>query len=463
MIILRKKIALPLTAIIILILSIVENRTECYYCWFLIMLYLLIYWGKIGLYKYLNSTCVFFIAFLTFVRYLIIPLLIILDNEYMTYSPLGLGMNENYFYKGFYLTVWELLLFGLFINRKLPKWYYNNTNNAYIKWSKTHFATWIILILGLLGLLSINPSILQDYSFVINLKPDDTIAQEYIPKGLTETISTIASRVLKIVIPIPIVSLFYKKYHQNHSIANFYISIIVLAFFYAFIIEGNSRNTIIIPAVAVLFILLRFYPQYKKTTLSALLTVILLIAILSLVWKSFAGDFSTAKESSFSYWISYIESYFAGISNMGKAVAAYQNSDIFINPIIAFNDLARSVPFLNSLVDNTNTASYYFVMTWGRSDQVIPATGNGLFYFSYILAPVVSMIILYFGHYFEKCMHKSTSVPEYMIYCYSSIVISYNMFNSVSTMMMKLSITLLPLLFVLYLSKKISKISYSHI
>lgn len=463
MIILRKKIALPLTAIIILILSIVENRTECYYCWFLIMLYLLIYWGKIGLYKYLNSTCVFFIAFLTFVRYLIIPLLIILDNEYMTYSPLGLGMNENYFYKGFYLTVWELLLFGLFINRKLPKWYYNNTNNAYIKWSKTHFATWIILIFGLLGLLSINPSILQDYSFVINLKPDDTIAQEYVPKGLTETISTIASRVLKIVIPIPIVSLFYKKYHQNHSIANFYISIIVLAFFYAFIIEGNSRNTIIIPAVAVLFILLRFYPQYKKTTLSALLTVILLIAILSLVWKSFAGDFSTAKESSFSYWISYIESYFAGISNMGKAVAAYQNSDIFINPIIAFNDLARSVPFLNSLVDNTNTASYYFVMTWGRSDQVIPATGNGLFYFSFILAPVVSMIILCFGHYFEKCMHKSTSVPEYMIYCYSSIVISYNMFNSVSTMMMKLSITLLPLLFVLYLSKKISKISYSHI
>lgn len=463
MIILRKKIALPLTAIIILILSIVENRTECYYCWFLIMLYLLIYWGKIGLYKYLNSTCVFFIAFLTFVRYLIIPLLIILDNEYMTYSPLGLGMNENYFYKGFYLTVWELLLFGLFINWKLPKWYYNNTNNAYIKWSKTHFATWIILIFGLLGLLSINPSILQDYSFVINLKPDDTIAQEYIPKGLTETISTIASRVLKIVIPIPIVSLFYKKYHQNHSIANFYISIIVLAFFYAFIIEGNSRNTIIIPAVAVLFILLRFYPQYKKTTLSALLTVILLIAILSLVWKSFAGDFSTAKESSFSYWISYIESYFAGISNMGKAVAAYQNSDIFINPIIAFNDLARSVPFLNSLVDNSNTASYYFVMTWGRSDQVIPATGNGLFYFSFILAPVVSMIILCFGHYFEKCMHKSTSVPEYMIYCYSSIVISYNMFNSVSTMMMKLSITLLPLLFVLYLSKKISKISYSHI
>ena len=365
----------------------------------------------------------------------------------MTYSPLGLGMNGNYFYKGFYLTVWELLLFGLFINRKLPKWYYNN-NNAYIKWSKTDSTTWIILIIGLFGLLSINPSVLQDYSFVISLKPDDTIAQEYIPQGLTETISTIVSRVLKIVIPIPVVSLLYKKYNQNYSIVYFYVSIIVLAFFYAFLIEGNSRNTIIIPAVAVLFIFLRLYPQYRKTTLSALVTVILSIAILSLVWKSFSGDFSTARESSFSYWISYIESYFAGFSNMGKAVSAYQNSDIFINPIIAFNDLARSVPFLNLLVDNTNTASYYYVMTWGRGDQVIPATGNGLFYFSFILAPVVSMMILCIGHYFEKRMHNSTSVPEYIIYCYSSIVISYNMFNSVSTMMMKLSITLLPLLFV---------------
>ena len=259
MIILRKKIALPLAAIIVLVLSFIENRTECYYCWFLIVLYLFIYWGKIGLYKYLNSTCAFFIAFLTFVRYLIIPLLIILDNEYMTYSPLGLGMNGNYFYKGFYLTVWELLLFGLFINRKLPKWYYNN-NNAYIKWSKTDSTTWIILIIGLFGLLSINPSVLQDYSFVISLKPDDTIAQEYIPQGLTETISTIVSRVLKIVIPIPVVSLLYKKYNQNYSIVYFYVSIIVLAFFYAFLIEGNSRNTIIIPAVAVLFIFLRLYP-----------------------------------------------------------------------------------------------------------------------------------------------------------------------------------------------------------
>lgn len=455
MIILRKKIALPLIAIIILVLSFIENRTECYYCWFLIMLYLFIYWGKIGLYKYLDSTCAFFIASLTFVRYLIIPLLIILDNEYMTYSPLGLDMNGEYFYKGYYLTVWELLLFGLFVDRKLPKWYSNNTNNAYIKWSKTRSAAWIILIIGLVGLLFINPSILQDYSFVINLKPDDTIAQEYIPKGLTETIATIASRVLKIVIPIPVVSLLYKKYNQNHSILNFYISIIVLAFFYAFIIEGNSRNTIIIPAVAIMFILLRMYPQYRKTTLSVLISVIFLITILSLVWKSFAGDYATVKESSLSYWIFYIEVYFAGISNMGKAVCAYQNSDVFIDPLIVFNDLTRSVPFLNLLTDNTNTSSYYYGMIWERRDQIIPASGNGLFYWGYILAPLVPIFILNIAHYFEKRIRNATSVDEIIIYSYLSVNMSYFMFSSVSIVMMFLSIIFIPLLFVLYISKRI--------
>lgn len=439
--------------ILILLITLMESRSESFCCFVLIALYLFLYIGKIKIYKYINMPCAFFVFFLTFVRYFLIPLLIIFDDNYMAYKPLDLGENKIFFYQGVTITIWELILFACFIYYKFPSWYKYSNNDIYI--NKTlNIHSWITIIFVLFGLLFIDFSVINDYSFVMNLKVDDTIAQEYVPKGLTETISLIACRVLKIVLPIPFIYIFYKKYRRNHSIVNYYWSVIVLVFFYAFIIEGNSRNSIIIPAVAVMFILLNLYPKYKRTTLLSMFFVILLITALSLIWKSFSGDYFTAKNSSFSYWISYIESYFAGISNMGKAVHAYQNSDVIIDPLIIFNDMFRSVPFFSSFTDNINTSSYYFVTIWGRTDQVIPATGNGLFYFGYLLAPLVPILILRLAHFFETRMIYSTSLAEFVIYCYSSIVISYNIFNSVSTMMMKLSITLIPLIFCLSLSKK---------
>lgn len=448
------RISLLFLGTIVFFLAILENRIEGYCCMALISLYIYIYWNIIGIYKYSNTVCGFFILLLTSVRFFIIPLMIIIDDGYMTYRPLGLGMNSTFFYQGVSMTAWELIIFACFIYRKLPRWY-EGTNEKIDIEDTTNISLWIIIIVAFSGMIFINMSALSDYSFVLDLKIDDTIGKEYVPKGLTETISTIASRVLKIIIPIPFAYYFYKRYESTQSISNFYLSTIIFVFFYAFIIEGNSRNSIIIPAVATMFILLRLYPQYKKGTLSALISVIIMITVLSLIWKSFSGNYAAVRNSSFSYWISYIESYFAGISNMGKAVYAYQNSDIIINPMIAFNDITRNIPFLNLLTDNTNTASHYFVTIWGRKDQVIPASGNGLFYFGYIFAPIVPILTLTLAHYFESRMQKSSSIAEIIVFCYSSTVISYNIFNSVSTMMMKLSITLLPLLLCLYFSRKI--------
>ena len=448
------RIPLLFLSTIIFLLAVLENRIEGYCCMILILLYFSIYIDIIKIYKYSDTVCGFFILLLTSIRYFIIPFMIILDNGYMTYRPLGLGMNSSFFYQGIIMTAWEMIFFACFIYKKLPLWY-NDANRKTDIEDTTNIGLWVMIIIALSCMIFINISALSDYSFVLDLKIDDTITQEYVPKGLTETISTIASRALKIIIPIPFVCYFYKRYKINQSVTNFYLSTIILVFLYAFIIEGNSRNSIIIPAVATMFILLRLYPQYRRTTLSALISVIVLITILSLVWKSFSGDYAAARNSSFSYWISYVESYFAGISNMGKAVYAYQNSDIIVNPMIAFNDVTRNIPFFNLLTDNTNTASHYFVMTWGRKDQVIPASGNGLFYFSYMFAPIVPILTLTLAHFFESRMQKSSSIAEIMVFCYSSVVISYNMFNSVSTMMMKLTITLIPVLLCLYFSRKI--------
>lgn len=430
-------------------------RAECVYCCALSVFYILIFWGKIGILRYIDSICAFFVFFLSFVRYYLIPLLIICDTNYFNYNPYGFGANGKYFEYGIFMTMWEMLFFSIYFSLVLPKWYHMKTKMN-ITMTKNLSWPWIVIILLFSIMILVSPNVLSDYSFVFDLKPDETVMEEYVHKSLLETIAVIGSRVVKIIIPIPFLCYLYSKYKRNKSFKYYLLSLIVLIFFYGFIIEGNSRNSIIMPATAAMFFLLKFYPRYGKTTNLVLISVIVLISILSLIWKSFLGDVSGVKNS-MSFWISYLEVYFAGISNMGKAVYAYHITDILSYPSILFNDICRNVPFLNYLADNSNTSSFYYVNVWGRTDQVIPATGNGLFYFGYIFAPCVSMVIIQIAHWFEKKALLAKTMPEYLIYCYSCVVISYNTFNSLSIMLMKLTIILLPLSFALYLSKLLQK------
>ena len=454
---LKKFFLLLLISLITVLLLLAQQRPECYFCALIIIIYIIFYIEIIEIQKYVNSVCGFFVFFLTFVRYALIPLLIMFDDGYMSYKPLDIRANGDFFVSGALLTIWEMFLCGIYIYNRFPQWYFKRGTSAPLQ-LKTPSGIWVMLIFLFGSLIIVDTSILDNFAFVVGLKPDDSVFEEAVHLSLTETIATIGARVVKIILPIPLLCVLYKNFQRNHSFFSYLIGMIVLLFLYGFIIEGNSRNSIIIPAVASIFILFKLFPSYTKSTLLILLPSIAIVIVLSSVWKSFSGDYLIVSDKSFSYWISYVESYFAGISNMGKAVYSYQHTtDVFFNPSIAVNDMCQTIPFINVLFDANNTSVHYFHMAWGRTDQVIPATGNGLFYFSYVFAPCVSMVFIKLSHYFDKLKEKATSLPEFVVYCYSCCVVSYNIYNSVTTMMMKITITLVPLLFALYISKQVNR------
>ena len=432
-----------------------EIRTESLFCSIIIFLYFFLYFIKIKLYKYLNNVCGFIVFILTFVRYFLIPLLIISDDGYMSYKPMDSAANGVFFVQGAVMTIWEMLFCGWFIYRKFPKWY--GQERIRHQEFETPAFLWLLMNIVFGVLIFVNLSVLNEFTIVVNLKPDDSVFEESVHKSLTETVAIIGARVVKIILPIPILCVLYKRYNRHHSYTPYFMGLVLLLFFYAFILEGNSRNSIIIPAVAALFILYTLFPRYSKSTYILIIPAIALVAVLSSVWKSFSGDFVLASISPFTYWISYLEMYFAGISNIGKAVYGYQHTDVIINPIMALNDMGQTIPFVNVLVDYQNTSSYVFQRVWGRSDQVIPALGNGLFYFGYVFAPLVSVVFISIAHYFEKLKNNARGLPEFIIYCYACAIVSYNIYNSIHTMMMKLTITILPLMFAVYLANCVNR------
>lgn len=437
-----------------------QKEDKYLYCGILISLYLLLYIGVIQIYKYLNHITSFFVFFLTFVRYFLIPLLICIDNDYMSYAPLDSANNARFFYNGIYFTMWEALFFGIFINRAFRKWYHKNQvyNCYYLNLQKGNNSVLYFEIAILIMLVFITPSVIENYSLMFNLKSsgDLLVEEEEVTSSLSETISVMGVRCLKILLPIPISSYYYHKYKLKPKTRYFFISAASLIFMYALIMEGNSRNTIIIPAISLIFILISLFPHYKKKIWTTMIIIIVVISVTSIIFKVFSNNVSNmVKASSFSYWIMYLEVYFAGITNMGKVVAAKALYSYPFNPLIMWNDATQNMPILSNLSNLNNTSEYYYFKVWNRNDQIIPSSGNGIFYFGYFLGPIIPILITKLAYKFESISNHVKTVPEFIIFTFACATVSYNIFNSVSSLFMKLFITILPVVIIVSINKRI--------
>lgn len=447
----------------LLIIGVVSGDSKQAFCSLLIVIYASLYINVIQVQKYIFSVTGFYVALLTTIRYFIIPLMIYFDESYLGYSILNSGMNNLYFMKGILFTCWEAIFFGGLLKWQYSKW--GNRENFGDNGISTKLflseptALWYVIIILMSVFVFMNPIVLDNYSFMFSLKADDGSLIEDVPTNLSMIVSTMAVRVLKVILPIPIVCHFYRKYIYTGSKVAFFIPAAFFVFIYALLMEGASRNSVIIPGISLIFILSYVYPRYKSSIWTTMVVLISITSILSILWKVFGNITSDmADASSLSYWTSYLEVYFAGISNMGKAVAAKINYVEGIDPTILYNDLVQNMPFLSKTANLTNCSNFYYFKEWQRHDQIIPASGNGLFAFGYIIAPIVPFIIMKFGHYFEIKAAKCNSVSCLVVYVFACSTICYNMFNSISSLMMKFSITLFPLLVIITINRIINKV-----
>ena len=432
------------------------SDTKYIYCSLLMSTYLVLYIGVIKLHRYYQYVMPFFLLFITIIKYFVIPLLIYLDDGYWTYSPHDSTECGVFFVRGVLFSMWECIFIGFFLYKKLPIWY--NTKSSVLIHPKFKKESNVVLLFELfffLGLVALYAEAINNYSFMFNLEGKEALVEERVSTGLTETLATIGIRCIKILLPIPFAYAFYQGYKRSRNSMYFFLTAIFFVVFYALIMEGDSRNTIIIPAISIIFILITLYPSYRKQTWTTMVVLIVVISVLSILFKSFGNRVEDAVEASqLSYWINYLDAYFAGVTNMGRALTAKMNYGLGISPVILFNDLFGNVPFLTKLTDYTEGSHFLFSQVWGRTDQIIPASGNGLFYFGYFLSPTVPIAGICLAHYFEKLRYKSITLGEFVVYTYACAMVSYNMFNQVQSMMMKITISIMPVVIAVYINKK---------
>lgn len=433
-----------------------------------IAMYFILYINWIGITKYIHKIVGFMIFLLTTVRYCILPFLIILSDDYFSLAYFRGIQNSSTYIQGTILTLWELFFVGIFLKWQFPRWYGNAYKQEEIylwsinETSRTKTTFFSMAIVFLLCSMVMYP---KSFSFLSSIFSINVLSDEEILRSTGSTIGTLsifAVRSLRLIIPIPFVMALSRKYQSNPRTIYMVLAFITFFIPYGTFFEGTSRNSIIIPILALMFILPTIFNRHQKAIRVSLFISLIIISIIMIIWKSYTrfGIESSADDFSLNGIVQYLEVYFAGASNMGKALLAYENSHVgfFDTFSILISDIFNYVPYLNSVVQPYMSSNDYFLQFIGRNDQVIPATGNGLFYFGYVLAPVVPIINISITRLFERKLYKRyIDVDELTIYTYATIMLAYNTFNNISSFYMKLTIYIIPSLLICLFIKALSE------
>ncbi len=433
-----------------------------------IAMYFVIYINWIGIIRYTHKIIGFMIFLLTMVRYCILPFLIILSEDYFTLAYFR-GIQNGFVYTdGSFLTLWELVFVGCYLKCQFPRWYGNAYKQEEIYLlsingsNRTRVTFFSMIIVLLLGCMLIYPKSFSFFSsiFSINALSDEEILRS--TSGSIGTLSIFAVRSFRLIFPIPFVMTLSRMYQYNPRPLYMVLGFVVFFIPYGTFFEGTSRNSIIIPIIALMFILPTIFNKHKKSIRTSLFVMLGAVSIVMIIWKSYTrfGMDTSADDFSLNGVIQYFEVYFAGVSNMGKALLAYDNAYIGFFDVfsILVTDICNYVPFLNSIVQSNMSSNDYFLEYIGRTDQVIPATGNGLFYLGYVLAPVVPIVNISITRLFEKKLYKRCiDVDELTIYTYATVMLAYNTFNNISSFYMKLTIYIIPSLLICIFAKKLSQ------
>ncbi|MGM0830640.1 MAG: hypothetical protein ACQEU4_20700 [Bacillota bacterium] len=418
----------------------------------LLLLLPLIYGGMFlsiaKIHRYITNPGMFTLNVISAIRYLLMPILIILDPNYIDeYGTLSQGIT---------FMIFEALCLGTFLIFITRKYYRNVKNQSYIELGyKKNILLKITVIFAIILVIK-DPSILLQYTFAFEDSSSITLIKS------RELVTGINGMIIdwgKLVLPLLISLILIKKYRNSNNNIYYYLTLLTILFLNVMIFSGTSRSSAIMPAVASMFFLINVFPNKRKRIFLLMGSTITIVAIqLTLLKTSYYG---TGIQASIGSVINYLEAYFVGPKNLGIAVLAKESySNVFtINTLL--NDLMGNFPGLShffNLENRTNTF-YNIVFYNGGSqrDQIIPSMGQGLFYFGYVFSFIPQMLIVYGMAKFDSFFKKANNLAAVYFFSYFAVRFGYTYVQSVSSILSFLYSIIIPITLIYILNNFLNK------
>ena len=400
-------------------------------------------------YKYFEFPGMFVFNIICLVRYVVIPILILLDRNYI---------DNGMLYEGIKLMLYEELVVGFFLvyitqnhYKKLKKKSKEGKRLTNIN-TEVGFAFKIIAVCGVLITLT-NPSSLNQYNILFFSDTVNVFEYGKYVSGISGTVLNLS----KFTVPLVLISYLARKNCEKQNALYYYVALIIIISFNLFIFKGVSRNSVVLPGVASLFFIARIFPDRRKQTfLIFSLAIFVVVFMLTVIKNSYLGANSAFSLSGFTR---YLESYFVGPRQLGYALQANRVMNDSFSVKTLLNDIFANAPGLSRWFDlNERTTTYYnmVIYNWGKSrDAIIPTIGQGLFYFGYVFSIIPELIFIRLMLVFDKKYFESNDIESVFFLAYFAVRFGNNFVQNVSILFGFVFSLIIPVSLLLWLNNNV--------
>ncbi|WP_085990888.1 oligosaccharide repeat unit polymerase [Oceanobacillus senegalensis] len=437
-------------AFILLSLSLVlfSNGEEKVLLIFLPLIYGVFFISLARIHKYFNYPGMFVLNVISAIRYVLIPTLIIIYPDY----------NDQYgsLTAGILFMIFEAMCLGIFLIFITKKYYSGRKIEKHVEVnSEKNILLKLVVILSIF-IVMLNPSILLQYNFVfMDSHNIELIKSGALVSGLSGIFVDWGKLFLPILITIPLI----RKYRKNNNDIYYYLVIIIIMVFNVLVFSGTSRNSVIMPAVASMFFLLKAFPKKRRKIFLFMSVSIVIVALqLTILKTEYLG---TRIQASLGDVIDYLELYFGGPKNMSIAIIAKETySNMFtINTVI--NDILGNFPGLSHLFNMENRTTTFFNLSFygggAARDQIIPSMGQGLFYFGYLFSFIPQAIIVYGMAKFDSIYRNTKDLSGIYFISYFAVRFGFTYSQNVSIILNFIYVMTIPIMIILLIDRMINK------
>lgn len=396
-------------SLISIVLCLVSNPINGYNILFLIPLtyFCCRILSKYTYYDYNKNFAYLVLNFLTFLKYSIMPILIIIMEDYYG------GVLTNQIPESSYVRIAIVMLIiecvNIFFIMELYRRYSmkSTTNIRITREIKINPAMIVFFLISMILIFKYMDSFLPYKFFVIDNKYT-TVAIDSNVDGLIK----IFFYLFKLFIMLYFIQFFIKKYKKSNNFINI-IGIIVILILYLGINTSISRWSLVIPTIIIFYILRELWFKNMKNKIvmvTIILTLIISFVSISLYkfnWLFKNRDISevTSKEV-VTILASQIQEYISGPRAVAQGIQAADIYDKDINLETMINDFTGSIPFISKFVNQDDRINIYYNYLLKGTDkeatQIMPMITIGYSYFSiafcYVFIDVCVLLSLYCGN-----------------------------------------------------------------
>lgn len=373
------------------------------------------------------------IGLIVTLRYIGIPILFALDNQYTGKLVAGTNFNDAVL-----LMVYELFAVSIALRFFFAK-YYNKqiiTGDKTIKANKIHIIT-IALILFWIFLLIKNPS-LKNSLWNFSLLDKDLFISKSTESGIVKVFFYVG----KLILFCTIITL------SNKYLSNKYLKFILVVLACIFYISSSwtggvnvSRWSMMIAVLISLNLLLYVYPQKKKLIYSfgigTLIAVVLLGSVLKLM--SFGQKDASISDTTDYYLNSeYFDEYFSGIGPVANGIRVCELYDLYKKPEQCMVDCFNSFPYAMKIagLENAPITTEYYHRATKHYDLIMPNVTISMFQFGWLFSFIYPVVLAILAMWFDRQMQLSSSITKKMFllvptfWCSLFMAVNVNIINN---------------------------------